>query len=59
MVRLNPLEAYGLAATSTIIQSMLVTGAIDAGKAAVDFLNQAKWRSTNCFRQRKHTRMHL
>ena len=37
--KMNPLEAYGLAATSTIIQNA-GTGAIDAGKAAVDFLNQ-------------------
>lgn len=37
--KMNPLEAYGLAATSTIIQKG-GTGAIDAGKAAVDFLNQ-------------------
>ena len=37
--KMNPLEAYGLAATSTIIQKA-GTGAIDAGKAAVDFLNQ-------------------
>ena len=37
--KMNPLEAYGLAATSTIIQNA-GTGAIDAGKAAVDFLSQ-------------------
>lgn len=37
--KMNPLEAYGLAATSTIIQKG-GSGAIDAGKAAVDFLNQ-------------------
>lgn len=37
--KMNPLEAYGLAATSTIIQKG-GTGAIEAGKAAVDFLNQ-------------------
>ena len=37
--KMNPLEAYGLAATSTIIQKG-GTGAIDAGKAAVDFLSQ-------------------
>ena len=38
--KMNPLEAYGLAATSTIIKAG-GQGAIEAGKAAVDFLNQA------------------
>ena len=37
--KMNPLEAYGLAATSTIIKAG-GQGAIEAGKAAVDFLNQ-------------------
>ena len=38
--KMNPLEAYGLAATSTIIKAG-GDGAIEAGKAAMDFLNQA------------------
>ena len=37
--KMNPLEAYGLAATSSIIKAG-GSGAIEAGKAAVDFLNQ-------------------
>ena len=38
--KMNPLEAYGLAATSSIIRQG-GQGAIEAGRAAVDFLNQA------------------
>ena len=38
--KMNPLEAYGLAATSSIIKQG-GQGAIEAGRAAVDFLNQA------------------
>lgn len=37
--KMNPLEAYGLAATSSIIKQG-GSGAIEAGKAAVDFLTQ-------------------
>ena len=37
--KMNPLEAYGLAATSTIIKAG-GQGAIEAGKAAVDFLGK-------------------
>ena len=37
--KMNPLEAYGLAATSTIIKAG-GDGAINAGKAAVDFLGK-------------------
>tara|TARA_B100000073_G_scaffold151109_1_gene124653 strand:- start:570 stop:1667 length:1098 start_codon:yes stop_codon:yes gene_type:complete len=38
--KMNPLEAYGLAATSSIIKQG-GQGAIEAGRAAIDFLNQA------------------
>ena len=38
--KMNPLEAYGLAATSSIIRQG-GQGAIEAGRAAIDFLNQA------------------
>lgn len=38
--KMNPLEAYGLAATSSIIRQG-GQGAIEAGRAAVDFLEQA------------------
>ena len=38
--KMNPLEAYGLAATSSIIRQG-GQGAIEAGRAAVDFLDKA------------------